>query len=137
LHVADQHLRLPRHVSRFVLTAGATMNQNGTALFEGVTVLFLAQVYGVELGWPQQALIMIICVLAGIGTAGVPAGSLPVIAMILGLVGVPAEAIGLLLGVDRVLDMCRTTVNVGGDLVVAVLVAREEESGAPPAGLVV
>ncbi len=136
LHVADQHLRLPRHVSRFVLTAGATMNQNGTALFEGVTVLFLAQVYGVELGWPQQAVVMIICVLAGIGTAGVPAGSLPVIAMILGLVGVPAEAIGLLLGVDRLLDMCRTTVNVGGDLVVAVLVARDEESVAPPDAVV-
>jgi dicarboxylate/amino acid:cation (Na+ or H+) symporter, DAACS family len=126
LHVADEHLRLPRHVSRFVLTAGATMNQNGTALFEGVTVLFLAQVYGVELGGAEQLLIMVICVLAGIGTAGVPAGSLPVIAMILGLVGVPAEGIGLLLGVDRLLDMCRTTVNVGGDLLVAVLVARDE-----------
>jgi DAACS family dicarboxylate/amino acid:cation (Na+ or H+) symporter len=126
LHVADEQLRLPRHVSRFVLTAGATMNQNGTALFEGVTVLFLAQVYSVELGLGQQALIMLICILAGIGTAGVPAGSLPVIAMILGLVGVPAEGIGLVLGVDRLLDMCRTTVNVGGDLVVAALVAREE-----------
>jgi DAACS family dicarboxylate/amino acid:cation (Na+ or H+) symporter len=126
LHVADEHLRLPRHVSRFVLTAGATMNQNGTALFEGVTVLFLAQVYGVELGIAQQVLVMAICILAGIGTAGVPAGSLPVIAMILGLVGVPPEGIGLLLGVDRLLDMCRTTVNVGGDLVVAALVARAE-----------
>jgi DAACS family dicarboxylate/amino acid:cation (Na+ or H+) symporter len=126
LHVADEHLQLPRHVSRFVLTAGATMNQNGTALFEGVTVLFLAQVYGVELGVAQQALVMLVCILAGIGTAGVPAGSLPVIAMILGLVGVPAEGIGLLLGVDRLLDMCRTTVNVGGDLVVAALIAGDE-----------
>lgn len=126
LHVADEHLHLPAHVSRFVLTAGATMNQNGTALFEGVTVLFLAQVYGVELGWAQQAIVMVVCILAGIGTAGVPAGSLPVIAMILGLVGVPAEGIGLLLGVDRLLDMCRTTVNVGGDLVIAALVARDE-----------
>jgi DAACS family dicarboxylate/amino acid:cation (Na+ or H+) symporter len=135
LHVADEHLRLPRHVSRFVLTAGATMNQNGTALFEGVTVLFLAQVYGVELGVAQQAIVMLVCILAGIGTAGVPAGSLPVIAMILGLVGVPAEGIGLLLGVDRLLDMCRTTVNVGGDLVVAALVARgEPEVAIEPAG---
>jgi DAACS family dicarboxylate/amino acid:cation (Na+ or H+) symporter len=125
LSVADE-IGLPRHVSRFVLTAGATMNQNGTALFEGVTVLFLAQVYGVELGFFAQATVMLICVLAGIGTAGVPAGSLPVIAMILGLVGVPAEGVGLLLGVDRLLDMCRTTVNVGGDLVVAALVARGE-----------
>jgi DAACS family dicarboxylate/amino acid:cation (Na+ or H+) symporter len=125
LHVADE-LGLPKHVSRFVLTAGATMNQNGTALFEGVTILFLAQVYGVELGLAAQATVVLICVLAGIGTAGVPAGSLPVIATISGLVGVPTEGIGLLLGVDRLLDMCRTTVNVGGDLVVAVLVARGE-----------
>jgi DAACS family dicarboxylate/amino acid:cation (Na+ or H+) symporter len=125
LQVADT-LGLPKHVSRLVLTAGASMNQNGTALYEGVTVLFLAQVYGVELGFAAQATVMLICVVAGIGTAGVPAGSLPVIATILGLVGVPAEGIGLLLGVDRLLDMCRTTVNVGGDLVVAVLVARGE-----------
>jgi DAACS family dicarboxylate/amino acid:cation (Na+ or H+) symporter len=126
LKVADAELGLPPHVSRFVLTAGATMNQNGTALFEGVTVLFLAQVYGVQLGLGAQALVMLVSVLAGIGSAGAPAGSLPVIAMILGLVGVPAEGVGLLLGVDRLLDMCRTTVNVGGDLVVAVLVAQRE-----------
>jgi dicarboxylate/amino acid:cation (Na+ or H+) symporter, DAACS family len=134
LHVAEEQLRLPKHVSRFVLTAGASMNQNGTALYEGVTVLFLAQVHGVQLGIAGQALVMLICVVAGIGTAGVPAGSLPVIAMILGLVGVPAEAVGLLLGVDRLLDMCRTTVNVGGDLVVAALVARGEASTEGPVG---
>jgi len=86
----------------------------------------LAQAHGVELGLPQQALVMLICILAGVGTAGVPAGSLPVIAMILTLLGVPAEAIGLVLGVDRLLDMCRTTVNVAGDLAVASLVARGE-----------
>jgi DAACS family dicarboxylate/amino acid:cation (Na+ or H+) symporter len=126
LHVADENLRLPRHVSRFVLTAGASMNQNGTALFEGVTVLFLAQVYGVELGWGRQAFIMAICIFAGIGTAGVPTGSLAVLAIVLGLFDIPVEGIGLLLGVDRLLDMCRTTVNVGGDLVVAALVARDE-----------
>lgn len=126
LQVADE-LGLPRHVSRFVLTAGATMNQNGTALFEGVTVLFLAQIYGVELSVAQQALLLSVCVLAGIGTAGVPAGSLTVMVVVLGLVGVPAEGVGLLLGVDRLLDMCRTTVNVGGDLVVAALVSRGEE----------
>jgi dicarboxylate/amino acid:cation (Na+ or H+) symporter, DAACS family len=131
LRVADENLKLPQHVSRFVLTAGATMNQNGTALFEGVTVLFLAQASGVDLPLAKQAVVMVICVLAGIGTAGVPAGSLPVIAMILTLVGVPAEAIGVVLGVDRFLDMCRTTVNVAGDLSAAVFVARgeTEESG--------
>ena len=126
LAVADTELRLPPAVSRFVLTAGATMNQNGTALYEGVTVLFLAQVYGVQLGLAMQILVLLISIVGGIGAAGVPAGSLPVIAVILALVGVPAEGIGLLLGVDRLLDMCRTTVNVAGDLVVAVLVAQHD-----------
>jgi DAACS family dicarboxylate/amino acid:cation (Na+ or H+) symporter len=133
LRVAEENLRLPAHVSRFVLTAGATMNQNGTALFEGVTVLFLAQAYGIPLGAGQQALVMVICILAGVGTAGVPAGSLPVIAMILTMLGIPAEGIGIVLGVDRFLDMCRTTVNVAGDLAAAVFVARGERSASAPA----
>jgi DAACS family dicarboxylate/amino acid:cation (Na+ or H+) symporter len=132
LRVAEEELHLPPHVSRFVLTAGATMNQNGTALFEGVTVLFLAQLYGVELSLGQQALVMAICVLGGIGTAGVPAGSLPVIAMILGLLGIPVEGLGLILGVDRFLDMCRTVLNVSGDLAAAVVVSRGEPAEPPP-----
>ena len=126
LWVAEHELHLPPHVSRFVLTLGSTANQNGTALFEGVTVLFLAQFYGVELTLGQQATTAFICVLGGIGTAGVPAGSLPVIAMILGMIGVPAEGIGIVLGVDRFLDMCRTAVNVTGDLAAAVVVSRGE-----------
>ena len=126
LQVADDKLHLPRHVSRFVLTVGATANQNGTALFEGVTVLFLAQFYGVPLDLGQQVLVLFICILGGIGTAGVPAGSIPVVAMILGMVHVPAEGIGLILGVDRFLDMCRTTLNVTGDLAAAVVVSRGE-----------
>ena len=132
LRVAENNLRLPAHVSRFVLTIGSTANQNGTALFEGVTVLFLAQFYGVRLTLGQQALVLFICILGGIGTAGVPAGSIPVVAMILGTVGVPVEGIGVVLGVDRFLDMCRTTLNVTGDLAAAVVVARGEE-GPPPA----
>jgi len=131
LEVAEQNLRLPPHVSRFVLTIGSTANQNGTALYEGVTVLFLAQLYGVELALAQQVLVVCICILGGVGTAGVPGGSLPVVAMILGLVGIPPDGIGIVLGVDRLLDMCRTTVNVTGDLVAAVIVARGE--GAPSA----
>ncbi len=126
LRVAEQELRLPPHVSRFVLTLGSTANQNGTALFEGVTVLFLAQFYGVELTLAQQLTVVGVCVLGGVGTAGVPAGSIPVIMMILGMVGVPADGIGMILGVDRLLDMCRTTLNVTGDLVAAVVVARGE-----------
>jgi DAACS family dicarboxylate/amino acid:cation (Na+ or H+) symporter len=127
LRVADNELKLPQHVSHFVLTIGSTTNQHGTALFEGVTVLFLAQVTGVELTLAQQIGVSVICILGGIGTAGVPAGSIPVIAMILGMVGVPPETIGLVLGVDRLLDMCRTTVNVTGDLAAAVVVSRGEK----------
>jgi Na+/H+-dicarboxylate symporter len=130
LRVAEEKLKLPRHVSRFVLTVGATANQNGTALFEGVTVLFLAQFFGVELALGQQLVVMVVCILGGIGTAGVPAGSLPVVAMILGMVGVPPEGIGLILGVDRFLDMCRTTLNVTGDLAAAVVVSRGETAEA-------
>ena len=126
IKVAEEDLKLPPHVARFVLTAGSAMNQNGTALFEGVTVLFLAQVAGVELSLDKQFVVMLISVLAGVGTAGVPAGSIPVIAMILGMLGVPPEGIGLVMGVDRLLDMCRTTVNVTGDLAAAVYVARGE-----------
>ncbi|MGE3839520.1 MAG: dicarboxylate/amino acid:cation symporter, partial [Hyphomonadaceae bacterium] len=127
LRTAETKLRLPRKISRFVLTVGATANQNGTALFEGVTVLFLAQFFGVELTMAQQVIVMLVCILGGIGTAGVPAGSLPVVAMILVMVGVPAEGIGLILGVDRFLDMCRTTLNVTGDLVAATVVSRGEK----------
>lgn len=126
LRVAEQELKLPPHVSRFVLTLGSTANQNGTALFEGVTVLFLAQFYGVELSLQQQVMVVFICILGGIGTAGVPAGSIPVVAMILGMVHVPIEGIGMILGVDRLLDMCRTTLNVTGDLAAAVVVSRGE-----------
>ncbi len=126
LKVAEEKLKLPAHVSRFVLTIGSTANQNGTALFEGVTVLFLAQFYGVELGFARQLIVVGICILGGIGTAGVPAGSLPVVALILGMVGVPPEGIGIILGVDRFLDMCRTTLNVSGDLAAAVVISRGE-----------
>ena len=134
LQVAEHRLNLPPRISRFVLTIGATANQNGTALFEGVTVLFLAQFFGVDLSLGQQVMVMVVCILGGVGTAGVPAGSLPVVAMILGMVGVPPEGIGLILGVDRFLDMCRTSLNVTGDLVAAVVVARPERNRASGSG---
>ena len=127
LRVADTRLKLPPRIARFVLTIGATANQNGTAMFEGVTVLFLAQFFGVELSLSQQLYVMLICILAGVGTAGVPAGSLPVIALILTTVGVPAQGIGLILGVDRFLDMCRTALNVVGDLVAATVISAQSD----------
>ncbi|MCR6644882.1 MAG: dicarboxylate/amino acid:cation symporter [Terricaulis sp.] len=131
LQAAETELKLPRKIARFVLTVGATANQNGTALFEGVTVLFLAQFFGVDLSLQQQLIVMLVCILGGIGTAGVPAGSLPVVAMILLMVGVPVEGIGLVLGVDRFLDMCRTTLNVTGDLVLATIVSKGEKDPEP------
>ncbi len=127
LRVAEQNLKLPPRVSRFILTIGATANQNGTAMFEGVTVIFLAQFFGVDLSLGQQLMVMAVCILGGIGTAGVPAGSLPVVALILGMVGLPPAAIGLILGVDRFLDMCRTTLNVTGDLVAATVISKGED----------
>ena len=127
LRVAEDKLKLPNRVSRFVLTVGATANQNGTALFEGVTVLFLAQFFGVDLTLWQHVMVMLVCILGGIGTAGVPSGSLPVVALICAMVGVNPIGIGLILGVNHFLDMCRTTLNVTGDLTLATLVAHGEK----------
>ncbi len=133
LRVADQGLKLDRRVSSFVLTVGSTANQNGTALFEGVTILFLAQLFSVNLTFSQQVVVLFMSVVAGIGTAGVPGGSIPLIVIILQSVGVPAEGIGVILGVDRFLDMCRTVLNVSGDLVGAAVIdqamARSNRSG--------
>jgi DAACS family dicarboxylate/amino acid:cation (Na+ or H+) symporter len=130
LEVAETKLRIPPQISRFVLTVGSTANQNGTALFEGVTVLFLAQAYGLDLTTSQQIRVMLMSILAGIGTAGVPGGSLPMVMIVAQSIGVPPEGMGLILGVDRFLDMCRTTVNVSGDLVIAALVAGHPEADA-------
>jgi DAACS family dicarboxylate/amino acid:cation (Na+ or H+) symporter len=130
IEVAEQKLGLTPSISRFVLTVGATANQNGTALFEGVTVLFLAQVFQVDLSMGQQLQVVLMCIIAGIGTAGVPGGSLPLIMIIMNSVGIPAEGIALILGVDRFLDMCRTTLNVSGDLVIAALVDEKKGDNA-------
>jgi dicarboxylate/amino acid:cation (Na+ or H+) symporter, DAACS family len=138
LITAREKLGVPEKIGNFVLTVGATGNQNGTALFEGITVLFLAQVFGVELTVPQQLTVVVMSILAGVGTAGVPGGSIPLIVIVLKSVGVPEAGIALVLGVDRILDMCRTVVNVVGDLVCATYVARAEGALAfdetPPAG---
>jgi DAACS family dicarboxylate/amino acid:cation (Na+ or H+) symporter len=126
LRVGEEKLGIPRSINSFVLTVGATANQNGTALFEGITVLFLAQLFGVQLAVADQLTIVGLCILAGIGTAGVPGGAWPMIASILVMVGVPPEAIGLCIGIDRILDMSRTVVNVVGDLTIAECVAAGE-----------
>jgi DAACS family dicarboxylate/amino acid:cation (Na+ or H+) symporter len=124
LRSAEEDVGLPRDVSSFVLTVGATANQNGTALFEGITILFLAQFFGVSLAMEQQLLVMGLAILAGVGTAGVPGGAWPMIAIILAKIGVPPEAIAICLGIDRILDMSRTVLNVTGDMTIAACVAR-------------
>jgi DAACS family dicarboxylate/amino acid:cation (Na+ or H+) symporter len=128
LRVAEQRLGIRRDIASFVLTVGSTANQNGTALYEGITVLFLAQVFGVELTLAQQLQVVLMSILAGIGTAGVPGGSLPLVVVVMQSVGVPGEGIGIILGVDRLLDMCRTTVNVAGDIAVATCVDHAEKA---------
>lgn len=128
LECAEQELGMPARISRFVLTVGSTANQNGTALFEGITVLFLAQVYGIDLNLGQQVQVVLMSILAGIGTAGVPGGSLPLIMILLQQMGIPVEGMALILGVDRFLDMCRTTLNVSGDLVIAAMVSNGEKA---------
>jgi DAACS family dicarboxylate/amino acid:cation (Na+ or H+) symporter len=126
LRVAEEYLRVPREINSFVLTVGATANQNGTALYEGVTVLFLAQLAGVELTLGGQLSVAYLAILGGIGTAGVPAGSIPFVILILASIGVDPALIGIILGVDRILDMCRTALNVTGDITAATYVARSE-----------
>lgn len=123
LEVAEKTLKLPPKIARFVLTCGASANQNGSGLYEGAVLLFLAQVFGVDLTLGQQVVVVLTAVLGGVGTAGVPGGTLPIIAILCVNVGVPVEGLGLILGVDRFLDMCRTTLNVSGDLVIAKLVS--------------
>ncbi|MCC7120324.1 MAG: dicarboxylate/amino acid:cation symporter [Gammaproteobacteria bacterium] len=126
LRIGEEALGIPREINTFVLTVGATANQNGTALYEGITVLFLAQLAGIELTLAQQLMVVYLAILGGIGTAGVPAGSIPFVIAILASVGIDPALIAVVLGVDRILDMCRTTLNVSGDLAAAAYVARSE-----------
>lgn len=132
LRVTEENLKVPRNITSFVLTIGATANQNGTALYEGVTVLFLAQLAGVELGLAEQLTVAYLAILGGVGTAGIPSGSIPFIVVVLSSIGVNPALIAIILGVDRILDMCRTTLNVAGDITAATYVARSE--GYPLAG---
>lgn len=126
LRVSEENLGVPKDINSFVLTVGATANQNGTALYEGITVLFIAQLAGVDLTFAQQLMVVYLAILGGIGTAGVPSGSIPFIIGILAMIGIDPALIAIILGVDRLLDMCRTTLNVVGDITAATFVARSE-----------
>ncbi len=126
LRVAQTELGIRGPVAGFVLPLGATMNMCGTALFEGAAVLFVAQVFQVDLSLADQALVVLLCVLSSVGAAGVPGGSLPLMMIVMDQVGVPPDGIGIILGVDRLLDMGRTVVNVSGDLACAAYIERVE-----------
>ncbi|MGH7481336.1 MAG: dicarboxylate/amino acid:cation symporter [Longimicrobiales bacterium] len=126
LRVSEENLGVPREINSFVLTVGATANQNGTALYEGVTIIFLAQLAGLDLGLGEQLGVAYLAILGGIGTAGVPGGSIPFIVLVLVSLGMDPALIAIILGVDRILDMCRTTLNVTGDITAATYIARSE-----------
>jgi Na+/H+-dicarboxylate symporter len=126
LDCAEKRAGVSPRVASFVIPLGATVNMNGTALYECAAVLFLAQAYGVELGLAAQLTVVVLALLTSIGVAGIPAASLVAITVILGSLGLPQEGIAVLLVFDRVLDMCRTTVNVHGDACTAIMVARLE-----------
>jgi DAACS family dicarboxylate/amino acid:cation (Na+ or H+) symporter len=131
LDCAKETLRLRPSVAGFVLPLGTTMNMSGTALYEGCVVLFVAQVFGVELSLAQQITLLLLAVLSAVAVAGIPGGSLPLIAGLLATFGVPAEGIGIVLGVDRVLDMVRTMTNVGSDVVTTTVVDAQERRADP------
>ncbi len=126
LDCVEQRAGVSNKVSGFTLPLGATVNMDGTALYECVAAMFIAQAYGLQLSLEIQFLIVLIALLTSIGVAGIPSASLVAITIILGAVGLPLEAIGLILVVDRVLDMCRTSVNVFSDSCAAVTIARLE-----------
>ncbi len=126
LAVIEQNVGVPPSIAGFVLPIGSTMCMNGTALFEGVTVLFLAQVFGIALSLGQQVAVVVMSVLTAVGAAGVPGGSIPLLVGVLAMFKIPPEGIAIVLGVDRILDMSRTTVNVIGDLCATTWVAKSE-----------
>ncbi len=126
IRTAEEEFGVPKEIASFVLPLGATMNMNGTSLFEGMTVLFLAQVFGIELSLTSQLIVVVMSVITAVGAAGVPGGSIPLMVLIMETVGIPGEGIALILGVDRILDMSRTVVNVMGDQLTALVVAKTE-----------
>jgi proton glutamate symport protein len=126
MECVERNARVSNRTTSFVLPLGATVNMDGTALYECVAAMFIAQAYGLELSIATQFTVVLIALLTSVGVAGIPAASLVAISVILAAIGLPAEGIGLILAVDRVLDMCRTTVNVFSDSCGAVLVGRSE-----------
>jgi proton glutamate symport protein len=134
LQVSEEKLGVPNEIASFVLPLGATVNMNGTAIYQGVSTIFIAQVFGIDLGLTDLLTVVLTATLASIGAAGVPGIGFVTLTIVLLQLGIPAEGIALVVGVERILDMTRTTVNVTGDTVCAVLVAKTEGELRIPAG---
>lgn len=128
MEVAQRDLKVPEPISSFVQPLGATINMDGTAIMQGVATIFIAQAYGIDLTMGELATVVLTAVLASIGTAGVPGVGLIMLAMVLGSVGLPVEGIGLIIGIDRLLDMTRTAVNITGDAACALYVGETEKN---------
>jgi len=124
-----EHIGVSREYSSFVIPLGATINMDGTALYQGVAAVFIAQIYGIPLAITDQITIVFMATLASVGAAGVPAAGIITLAMVLTQIGIPLEGIALILGVDRFLDMCRTTTNIIGDMACSVVIKQTEERG--------
>lgn len=127
MEVAQKELKIPKAISSFVQPLGATINMDGTAIMQGVATMFIAQAYGIDLTFTQLVTVVLTAVLASIGTAGVPGVGLIMLAMVLSSIGLPVEGIGLILGIDRLLDMARTAINISGDAACALYVAETEK----------
>lgn len=127
MEVAQEKLKVSKTVSSFVQPLGATINMDGTAIMQGVATVFIAQVYGIDLSMEQLVTVVLTAVLASIGTAGVPGVGLIMLAMVLNSVNLPVEGIGLILGIDRLLDMARTAINISGDAACALYVSESEK----------
>lgn len=126
MHCAENNLGVPKSISSFVLPLGSTVNMNGTAIFQGIAAVFIAQAYGIELPWTSLLLIVVSATLSAIGCAGIPGGGLVTLSIVLGTVGLPLEGIAIVAGIDRIRDIVGTVTNVLGDAVVAVYVAKSE-----------
>ncbi|MBD1380757.1 dicarboxylate/amino acid:cation symporter [Metabacillus arenae] len=133
METAQKELNVPKQVSSFVQPLGATINMDGTAIMQGVATIFIAQVYNQGLSLPEMITVVVTAVLASVGTAGVPGVGLIMLAMVLNSVGLPVEGIALIIGIDRLLDMTRTAVNITGDAACAVFVGESERKYSPPA----
>ncbi|MBM7551498.1 dicarboxylate/amino acid:cation symporter [Thalassobacillus pellis] len=127
MKTAQENLNVPKPISSFVQPLGATINMDGTAIMQGVATIFIAQVYGTDLAFTQLVMVVIVAVLASIGTAGVPGVGLIMLAMVLNQVALPVEGIALIIGIDRLLDMTRTAVNITGDAACAVVITESEK----------